>query len=87
MRLGPCLAVAVLSIGSINMARADELMRICGARGVGLIRTSRGQVCLYGPVQQVEPPAQAPVQGSPPAPSSAPQTPVSTVKSAVNASP
>jgi hypothetical protein len=87
MRLGSCLAVAVLSISSTNVGRADELMRICGARGVGFIRTSHRQVCFYSPVQQAQSPAQGPVQGSSPAQSSAPQTPVSPVKSTANASP
>lgn len=57
MRLGPSLAVVLVSLIGPGGAHADELMRLCGPRGVGFIRTSRGQACLYNPETNPTPPA------------------------------
>ncbi len=70
MRLGPYLAAVVVSFISPGVAHADELMRLCGPRGVGFIRTANGQACLYSPETRTTAP-------TPSAPASQP-TPQST---------
>ncbi len=65
MRLGLYLAAVVVSLSSPGFAHADELMRLCGPRGLGFIRTSRGQTCLYGPDTKTAPPSQSTPPGKP----------------------
>jgi len=74
MRPGPCLLAAVISLGSPGLAHADEIMRLCGPRGVGFIRTAKGQSCLYDSTAPATPPSQSspPASPSQPAPAASP---------------
>ena len=82
MRLGLYLAVVVASLSSPGFAHADELMRLCGPHGVGFIRTSRGQTCLYSPEAKSAPPGQSsqPGQPSPQTNSGSPSQPAASGK-------
>ena len=71
MRPGPCLLVAVISLGSPGLAHADEIMRLCGPRGVGFIRTAKGPSCLYGSTAPATPPTQSSPPATPPQPAPA----------------
>ena len=65
MRLGLYLASVVVSLIRPGFAHADELMRLCGPRGVGFIRSSGGQTCLYSPETKSAPPTQSTPPGQP----------------------